>query len=345
MTHHPLLRARVSILALAASLLGTVVVGAVGVVHKARADAPSATIGDLSTSHEHFNRGVEYVHDGDLKGALIEFKRAYAVSPNYRVLYNLGQVANALGKYTDAQSYFQRYLSEGQDEIAAERRHDVENTLAKLAGRIATLELSTNLPGAEIFVDEVSVGISPLAAPVRVSSGSRTISAAINGKPRIVQTVEVAGGDSVAVHLNFAQQADQPKAEAPLLPAAHIEAKPRKPEPQDSAGNPALWLGIATGALAVGSGVMGYLTLRDAQSYDAAVARKTSVQELDNLDSRASTKALVTDVLLGATVVGATITTIVLLQGNQERKPQTQLSGAAPKLSLGLGSVSLRGAF
>src|SRR5688500_14271446 len=74
------------------------------------ARAESATIDDVATSHEHFNRGVEYVHDGDLKGALIEFKRAYAVSPNYRVLYNLGQVANALGRYTEAQDYFQRYL-------------------------------------------------------------------------------------------------------------------------------------------------------------------------------------------------------------------------------------------
>src|SRR5262245_38457027 len=108
--------------------------------HSARADGlpgasmPTATIDDVATSHEHFNRGVEYVHDGDLKGALIEFKRAYAVSPNYRVLYNLGQVANALGRYTEAQDYFQHYLNDGGEEISSDRKRDVETQLNKLAG-------------------------------------------------------------------------------------------------------------------------------------------------------------------------------------------------------------------
>jgi tetratricopeptide (TPR) repeat protein len=108
-------------LSLPLSLLGCLALASV-----ARADAsgsssnPSAnasppTIDDVATSHEHFSRGVDYVHDGDLRGALIEFKRAYAVSPNYRVLFNLGQVANALGRYTEAQEYFQRYLNDGQD--------------------------------------------------------------------------------------------------------------------------------------------------------------------------------------------------------------------------------------
>lgn len=307
------------------------------------AHAESATIDDVATSHEHFNRGVEYVHDGDLKGALIEFKRAYAVSPNYRVLYNLGQVANALGRYTEAQDYFQRYLNDGQDEIATERKRDVEAHLSKLAGRIATLVLSTNVPGAEIFVDDVSVGTSPLQGPVKVSSGTRTIAAITHGRPRVSQVVDVVGGDTVALQLSFPQAAELPPAPTPP-PAPLASVQPQSPEARG--GNPALWLGITSGALLVGAGVMGYLTVRDAQRYDDAVARRTSVRELEDLDSRASTKALVTDVLLGATVIATGITVLVALTGNTERR---EIAAKKPKhgtqVSLGMGSLSVQGAF
>jgi len=306
------------------------------------AHAESATIDDVATSHEHFNRGVEYVHDGDLKGALIEFKRAYAVSPNYRVLYNLGQVANALGRYTEAQDYFQRYLNDGQEEVSSERKRDVEGHLTKLAGRIATLVLSANVAGAEIFVDDVSVGTSPLQGAVKVSSGTRTIAAVTSGRPRVSQVIDVAGGDTVALQLSFPQSDDLTPAPAPL-PSAASNQPLRAAEAHS--GNPALWLGITSGALLVGAGVMGYLTIQDAASYDDAVARKTSVRELEDLDSRASTKALVTDVLLGATVIATGITVLVALSGNgrERREPTAQKPGA--KVAFGVGSLSLHGAF
>jgi hypothetical protein len=309
------------------------------------ARAESATIDDVATSHEHFNRGVEYVHDGDLKGALIEFKRAYAVSPNYRVLYNLGQVANALGRYTEAQDYFQRYINDGQEEITTDRKRDVEAHLSKLAGRIATLVLSTNVAGAEIFVDEVSVGTSPLQGAVKVSSGTRTIAAISNGRPRVSQVIDVAGGDTVALQLSFAQSAELTPSPTSPLPSA-ITSQPQAPS-EARRGNPALWLGITSGALLVGAGVMGYLTIRDAQSYDDAVARKTSVRELEDLDSRASTKALVTDVLLGATVIATGITVLVALSGNSERRETAAKKKPehGTKVSLGVGSLSVRGAF
>lgn len=311
---------------------------------RARAEQPIPASGNVTTSHEHFNRGVEYVHDGDLKGALIEFKRAYAASPNYRVLYNLGQVANAIGKYVEAQSYFQRYLNDGAEDIAIDRRHDVEMQLAKLEGRIATLQITTNVPGAEVFIDDVSVGTSPLALPVRVSSGTRTITATVSGRPRVSQVIEVAGGDTVPLRLQFAPA---PKEPAPVasLPAPLLK-KTDFSEPEASGGNAVLWLGLTSGALAIGTGVMGYLTVRDAQRYDDAVGRKTTARELNDLDSRASTKALVTDVLLGATAVSAAITLIVALQNHKhERKPNDHPPHSNTELSVGAGALHLNSQF
>jgi len=297
------------------------------------AGAQAEASGSIEASRDHFNRGVEYVQDGDLKGALIEFKRAYAAAANYRVLYNLGQVENELRNYTEAQAYFQRYLKDGGDDIPAARRREVEALIAKLAGRIATLTIRSNVSGAEVFVDGVSVGKTPLAGPIRVSTGSRVLSAAASGKPRITQMVEAAGGESLAVQLRFPLERPEPQR------ADFSASSPRRAE-ESTGVHPAVWLGIGSGALAVGAGVMAYLASRDAAKYDEAVQRKTTARELDELDSRARTKALVTDILLGATVVSTAITVIVATQVSG--KPDTQ---DRAQLSIGPGSISVRGTF
>ena len=285
----------------------------------------------VEAGRDHFNRGVEYVQDGDLKGALIEFKRAYATAANYRVLYNLGQVENELRNYTQAQAYFQRYLSDGGDDVAPTRRREVEVLLGKLAGRIATLSIETDVPGAELFVDGVSVGRSPLTGPIRVSTGSRVLSAVASGRPRVSRVVEAAGGESVRVQLRFPKPA--PATQSPVSGASAQASAPA------SGVHPAVWLGIGSGVLAAGAGVMAYLAERDASKYDDAVHRKTSTRELDDLDSRARAKALVTDILLGAALVSTTITVIV---ATQHGRPDSQERAG---LTLGPGSLTYRGKF
>ena len=288
---------------------------------------------DVDAGRSHFKSGVDSYRDGDLTTALIEFKRAYAAAPNYRLLYNLGQVSHELRDYTEAQRYFQQYLKEGAGEIEPARKQEVELVLAKIANRIASVVVSCNLSGAEIFVDDVSVGKSPMGEPVRVSAGTRRISAAISGRQRVTQVVEAGGGDTLVVKLEFAPAV---KAEANV---AHNNAA--QPARESSGPSPALWLGIGTGALGVGAGVMAILAASDSAAYQDALDRPTTSEELESLHDSATTKALVTDILLGATVVGAAVTVWVALDSgsdSDEREPSAQLS-------LGAGSVALHGHF
>ena len=294
---------------------------------------PTAAV-DLEAGRRHFDRGVEYYRDGNINAALIEFKRAYAAAPNYRVLYNLGQVSNALGDYTSAQSYFQKYLGDGGDEIDPGRRRDVEATLSKLRGRITTIELSCNVDGAELFVDEVSVGTSPLSAPLRVSAGTRRMSAAIGGRPRVTRVLEAAGGESVHVRLDLEPE---PALARPALAQSSGASAQRSSGPGAS-----LWLGIATGALAVGTGVMGTLAAMDGSKYHDALHRPATAGELDSLHDRAQTKGIVTDILLGATAVTGAITVITLLSGGgEERAPASASAPHGTQVSVGLGTLQL----
>jgi len=312
----------------------------IAVASAAPAGAQGAEDGDpVTLSRNHFDRGVEYVQDGDLKAALIEFKRAYAYSPNYRVLYNLGQVSNELREYIDAQNYYRRYLTDGASDIDTARRRDVEATIAKLSSRIARIMLSSNIEGAELFVDDVPVGRSPLSEPVRVSAGARLVTAAVPGRPPISRSIEAAGGDTLTVQLDFPPPSGLPDiaAEPTLLPKARVES---------SGPSPVLWLGITAGALGVATGVMAYLAASDASDYHDAVKTKTTPRELQELDDKASAKALVTDILLGATVVATTVTLIVATTGSSGRERAThEAAHPSARLMIGPGAVRVAGNF
>jgi hypothetical protein len=172
-----------------------------------------------------------------------------------------------------------------------------------------------------------------------VSAGTRVVSAVVSGRPRISQTVEAAGGDTLAVRLEF------PAVEVAELSTGRGSGSERT---IDSGGSSAtLLLGIGTGALAVATGVMAYLAAHDAAKYHDAVDRKTTPRELDDLDDRATAKALVTDILLGATVAAATVTIVVAFSsGSSEREhASTSTDTANARLTLGPGTLRLSGSF
>ena len=129
---------------------------------------------DAPTEAEnHFRRGLELYKDGDAGGALVEFKRAYDLAPNYRALYNIGETHFQLQHYAEALKALQAYLSGGGSQIPADRRASVENEVRQLQGRIGQVQVQVNVEGAQIFVDDELVGTSPLGQPAIVSVGHR----------------------------------------------------------------------------------------------------------------------------------------------------------------------------
>jgi tetratricopeptide (TPR) repeat protein len=272
-------------------------------------DEPSKAAPDSKEAKEqariHFQKGLENYQDGDFRAALIEFERAYALQPAYRLLYNLGQVAYELRDYTGTERYFTKYLEEGKDEIPADRRAEVEQDLARVRARIASVSILTNQAGAKLFVDDREVGRAPLDGPQRLSAGQHRIQGQQTGYAPVTRVVELAGGDDVTVRLDFGARLDS-------------AAAPAKAE---SSTNWPLWTGIATGVFAAGAAGFGYAAYRDSQNYEDALARETSRSELDELANGAENKAIVADVLLGAAVVTGVVTVVLLVTGGDEKPP------------------------
>ena len=146
-----------------------------GWVQTAAADESRAAAG------AHYARGLELATSGSYEGALQEFNAAYTLSPQFSVLYNIGQAQVALAHPTQAIEVLGKYLSEAKNRIPEARRQKVQAQMAALRSRLATLSITTDRPGAHISVDERDVGATPLAEPVRVDAGTHTISAKVDG--------------------------------------------------------------------------------------------------------------------------------------------------------------------
>jgi tetratricopeptide (TPR) repeat protein len=288
---------------------------------------------DVDTARSHFKLGVDSYRDGDLTTALIEFKRAYALAPNYRLLYNLGQVSRELRDYPEAERYFREYLAQGAAEIDTDRRHEVETEIAKATARIASLVITVNEPDAEVLVDDISVGHAPLGNVVRVSAGQRRISAVLEGRQTTTKVVDAAGGETLVVKLEL-------QAVAPQVVTREVVKPVQVASPSSKVPTAAIVFGVGTIALGAGAGVMAYLAKAKSDDYQSALQRRTSESELSSISKDAKTKALVTDILLGATAACAVTTLVVGLTGGKsstERAPSAQ-----PALSWQVGPAAVQ---
>jgi hypothetical protein len=151
----------------------------------------------------HFDRGVKLYEERDWRAALVEFQRAYAILPQYRVLYNVGQCLYQVEDYVGSLEAFEKYIAEGGAEIPQERREQAQSSIHELRGRVAHLRVVANVAGAEVTVDDAVAGTTPLAAPLLVSAGRRKIVARKPGRTEVVRFVDVAGEDSVDVALSL----------------------------------------------------------------------------------------------------------------------------------------------
>ena len=337
--------------AAAAALAVSSVQGVLPVAH-AQPGAAAPSVADEAGAR--FRRGVELFKEADFRAALIEFRRAYQLAPNYRVLYNLGQAHLELQDYAGALRAFERYLNEGGAQVPAARRAAVEAEIQKLQSRVARVEITANVAGAEIRVDDDVVGTSPLAQPVLVSAGRRKISAEKSGAPAATRTVDVAGGDRTTVALRI--EGGAPVADAVPAPASSRPAgSPAEPAdsarvrdqalPRDGGARAIPWVGWGvTGALVAGAAVTGLLALRAKD--DLTQKQNTFPGDptaLGDARTKLRTFAVTSDILTGAAVIVGVTSLYFTLTSRRPRAPVE--ASLAPRVTVGIGHIQIDGRF
>lgn len=285
---------------------------------------------------QRFQRGVELYDSGDLRAALIEFRRAYKLVPTYQLLYNMAQVAAELKDYVEAYDYYKLYLRKGRDKIDTDRRSEVEGQIEQLEGYLASLRIVVSEDDAEITIDGVVVGISPIAESFKVSAGRRDVVVSRRGFSTWERKLDLAGRDSETIDvelISLRTSADETAPNPFLGPGAVDKSKPRYSR--------AFWASATiTALLAGGTAVAALQTLRAKDVYEeqlAFVPNSAANIRLAGDDLRQL--ALITDIALGLTVVGA-ISTVLL--GRQDAKDRRS---AGIQMQLGPTNVAVVGRF
>lgn len=311
-------------------------------------DDAEAELEEAQTPRElakaHFKMGVNFYKNMNYTAALIEFKHAHKTSPHFKVLFNLGQVSLDLHDYVAAVDYLESYIKQGGSDVSVARIDEVNGMLDRLRGLIASLEISVNVDDAEVFIDNSPVGRSPMPKRVRVSAGRIKVTALKKGMQLAERHVDIAAGELARVELNLipilvgpseseAEAQDGPVDSLPDLAYQHVA---------DSGGvSGTVVMGLVTGALAIGSGVMTVITMNAKTAYDDELAGNvsTTAAKINSLRNNAKRKAWVTDGLYAATLVSAITTLIVGLSSDDEITDRDIEFGVTPS------SVAVRGQF
>jgi hypothetical protein len=296
----------------------------------------SAAAEESEQARDLFNEAVVHFDAGRFDDAVTAFRGAYDLQPSWKLLYNIGQCEAALKHYGLAIDAFERYLSEGGDEVQIGRRDEVLEELERLRKMVGAV-LFDGPDGVTVTVDGYARGTTPIPAGVLVSAGvPHRFEVEREGELVFDRTLKVRGGMTVTIRVPDDDSGER----------AEVVSDGGEPvvEPDDEGGlSPvAFWIGV--GATAVLGGVTIGMSVAAESKYDDAVADPSN-QELRDQGKLMQGVGITCLALTGA----AAITTGVLAAftdfgGDDEAPAEVDLS-LAPWATGSSGGLVLEGRF
>ncbi len=223
---------------------------------------PEAKPPEQKEAERHFQSGVQLFKEAKYAEALAEFERAYEILPQPLVLYNIAGCHRELSHYSEAVSYYRRFLSEGKDKVKPARLAAAQAELDGILARIArvTVTVTPGLSDVSLILDGTPIDKPEM--PLILPPGEHRLVARAAGRTETERSVRVASGDEIAVELKLAEQPPPPVERPQIIEGG--DAKPFAPAPprrvslgagfgtnlqhvKDS-GAPSLGLGLAVGS-------------------------------------------------------------------------------------------------
>lgn len=271
---------------------------------------------DLEKARVHFAQGVQFYNAGDYKLSLIEFRRSYELSKNCRILYNIGQVNQQLGNYTNALKALEQYLRESGGEVDEERKTEVTSNIQLLKTRVAHIRIISNVAAPEVLIDGFPVDAKNSNADIVLDPGDHHVDLRKPGYQSGGTVIALAAGDVNKVRINLVRV---PSTVRVVAPASN---------PTPRRGSTLTWIGWTTTATtALGAGVTGVLAVMQANELAELRNSSWSTQaQRDEVGSRARAFSIASDVLTGTAVVVGAMSLYLTLRSDKaepERRPAT----------------------
>jgi hypothetical protein len=327
--------------------------------------ALAADVAISDDARAHFSAGVNLLQDPDgarYEEAYREFKAAYASSPSWKILGNLGISAMKLERDGEAIDSYKKYLAEGGKQIEADERAQFQRDLSTLEAGVVRLTLDSDPPGATIEDERFPSSGNAIRngyqlngpAQLGVRAGRHRFTAKMPGRSDAVWDVE----------LSPKQQESHTFKLSEASAAAATAAPVAQPQPSSMAvtsdslksSNPmriGSYVALGVGVVGVGAGTI--FGLRAKSKYkeandfaaencpagDGPCALGDDYGEWNDLGKQADTSKTLS--IVGFVVGGvglATGVTLFVLSGKKE-----QPAAAKVEPYLGPGSLGVRGSF
>lgn len=173
----------------------------------APAPGPAASAGsdddpDIAKAREHFNRAQQLYDEGHFEASLLELQRAYELKPSWRMLFNIAELRFAVHDYVGSLRAFERFLSEGGEQVESAKRAAADSKLVTLRNLVGQLTVTSNVEGATVWLDDEEIGKTPLPK-VAVNVGRHKVTARREGYLVLSVTASVHGNEESKVDLTL----------------------------------------------------------------------------------------------------------------------------------------------
>ncbi|MBN2526657.1 MAG: hypothetical protein JXR76_09695 [Deltaproteobacteria bacterium] len=181
-----------------------------------------------------------------------KFNEAYLLKPSWKLLYNIGQAEASAKRQGLAIAAFEKYLTEGGDEIPVARRDEVLREVERLRLIVGAIELEAP-NGYQVVVDGIVRGTTPLVGRLRVAASQEHVIELRDGDTLLEsQKIVVGGQETLVVRLGKTEEVNvaKPAVVAPKDDVEKIrkEAKIRAYHRQSKKFKIAGWITLGVGA-------------------------------------------------------------------------------------------------
>jgi hypothetical protein len=236
--------------------------------------ASGAVLAQTPAVEEQHRRGMALRAQGQNAEAAEVFRGIYARTREPRALARQGLAEAAAEQWVAADEHLRAALGFATDAWINSNRQALARDLGVIEGHLGTLELVSPVRGAELRVNDVVRGTTPLAAPLRVLAGAARVELRAEGYASLTREVMVTAGVTAPQRVELQPQrvVAPVVAVTPLARAAPDPVVARTPPPVGHIApaplprsNPLRTLGItglALGGVGLTLGVVG-LVLRN----------------------------------------------------------------------------------
>jgi hypothetical protein len=242
--------------------------------------ASATTVAATDRARSLHIEGAKLYDEGKYEQAYVAFIAAWALKKHPQIAGNLADCEVKLGKYRDAAEHYRFITRNTSGDVKPEDQRRAEGRLREAQQKIAVVEIGISAAGAEVSLDGMAQGKSPLADALFLEPGRHTIEARLDGYASTTRTIDAAVGSSQAVRLEM--KSSSFPVNPPGVPTAPLAARSMAPV--------VVLGGIAAVGLAAGVAVFvagnGKLSTAEGLHKGILDAHRSCVPGASNFDAR-----------------------------------------------------------